>query len=568
MLQHTKYPFFTRHCLKINIIVALTYILVGYINSKLIFPLSSTALIFPAGGIVLGIILVYGMNVIPGMFVGVFTINYAMLALQKNMFFSPNAFVFIVIIFAIGITLQVISGKILIETIVGVNNLLYAPKDIIIFILLAGPVVGCVNALFSTSLIYLFHLISPRILLIGMGNWWVRDCLTRVVFTPLILILFQKPQQVWRERFFPVAIPLFISFIATNIVYGIISKIQPFDLVVWFFLIGGFVFCTLMAILLFIFYGQKKMIQITVEERTKELAEEHARSTLLLESAGDGIFQVNTEFKTTYINTAAANMLGYTVKELLGKNIHEIIHHSHPDGTPYALTDCSTYQSLMDGKTHKLHNEMFWRKDGSSFWINHNNSPLFSNGKVIGAMVIFSDISKQHLNEVKLAHLAMYDTLTGIANRLSFFQELPKAMARAKRNNTLLAVCFMDLDNFKTINDTLGHDVGDKLLQSIVGIMQAIIRETDFIGRLGGDEFGLILENVTSKDEVKHILARYINEICNPIALNDIPIKITVSIGVSIYPDHGGNSSEELVKNADIAMYTAKKNGRNQYVLF
>jgi len=335
----------------------------------------------------------------------------------------------------------------------------------------------------------------------------------------------------------------------------------------WYLFIGGSLFCFLMLCLLFIFNDEKNFFQKKIRDRTRKLAEEHGKNILLLESAGEGICQVDLNGKATYINPAAAKMMGYTPEEMLGKNIHEIAHHSHPDGSPYLLKDCPMYSSLIDGRKHKIHNEMLWRKNGSSFWIDYNSTPLLSNEKIIGAMVLFSDVSKRHEGEVKLAHLAHYDILTDIPNRLFFLQELPKSIARAQRNNSIIAVCFLDLDNFKSVNDTLGHTVGDALLNAIVKILQPVTRGTDFIARLGGDEFGLILENVRKTEEINIIMNRFFEAIHHPIKIDHHAIKISFSIGIALYPDHG-KITEELIKNADIAMYKAKNNGRDQYVIF
>lgn len=567
MSKKTEHIYSWNIFLKLNIILALVYAFFGYLSSLLTLPLSYTAFIWPAAGIALGAILVYGTRILPGIFIGAFSINLHSLLIQHNTIFSPIHIFTITIIFSCGTVFQAVAGRYLLKKTIGLNNSLYVSKNILFFILLIGPVCGCFNAFFSTTLFYLFHFFPRNNLFISMGTWWIGDSLGHVVFTPLFLILFARPAEIWRKRFFPIAIPLFISFLATEIVYIVITEIEPYSPLIWFFLVGGFLFCCLMAIMLFILDSEKGMIQKIVGEKTRELATEHAKNTLLLQSAGEGICQVNTEGKATYINPAAALMLGYTQEELLGKNIHAIAHHSHPDGTPYLPKNCPMLTSLTDGKKHKIHNEMFWRKDGSGFWIDYHSSPLLADEKIIGAVVLFSDVSKRHESEVKLAYLALHDTLTGIPNRLSFLQDLPKAIARAKRNKTLLAVCFLDLDNFKTVNDTLGHSVGDALLKTIVKLLKPLIRETDFMGRLGGDEFALILENVRAKEELNAILNRYLNRIRQPIKINEQVINVTLSIGVALYPGNG-DSSEELLKNADIAMYRAKNMGRDRHEIF
>ncbi|MCX7121082.1 MAG: diguanylate cyclase [Gammaproteobacteria bacterium] len=377
-----------------------------------------------------------------------------------------------------------------------------------------------------------------------------------------------KPKEIKKhywKYFFTLNVLFMLIYAAAGYLTALL--ILPLNLSIWYFLLGGFLFFSLMGGLLLLFDYKKNIFQKKIRKRTHQLAEEHAKNVLLLESAGEGICQIDAKGKTTYINPAAAKMIGYKPEEILGKNIHEIAHHSHPDGKPYLLKDCPMYSSLIDGKKHKIHNEMLWRKDGSSFWVDYNSTSLITSGKIVGAMVLFSDVSLRHEGEVKLAHLAHYDILTDIPNRLFFLQELPKAIARAQRSSAKLAVCFLDLDNFKNVNDTLGHSVGDKLLKLIVTLLQPLIREVDCIARLGGDEFGLILENIRSKEEINMIMNRFFSATDLPAKVEDYVIKVSFSIGIAIYPDNG-NSTEELIKNADIAMYEAKKEGRNRYNIF
>src|SRR3990167_767545 len=354
----------------------------------------------------------------------------------------------------------------------------------------------------------------------------------------------------WKYFFSLHAIFILVYIAAGYLTALVILHYHYSILSIWYLVIGGFLFFCLMLCLLFIFNAEKKFFQKKILIRTKKIAEEHSKNVLLLESAGEGICQIDAKGKATYINPAAAKMLGYTPEEMLGKNIHNMAHHSHPDGTAYSLKDCPMYSSLIDGKKHKIYNEMLWRKDGSGFWIDYNSSPLISKGKIIGAIVLFSDVSRRHEGEVKLAHLAHYDILTGIPNRLFFLQELSKAIARSQRINAMLAVCFLDLDNFKNVNDTLGHTAGDALLKAIVKILLPVMRETDFIARLGGDEFALILENIRSAKDINIIMNRFFTAIHTPIQIPEHKIKITFSVGISCYPANG-NTTEELVKNAD-----------------
>ena len=179
---------------------------------------------------------------------------------------------------------------------------------------------------------------------------------------------------------------------------------------------------------------------------------------------------------------------------------------------------------------------------------------------------------KQSNNELRktkseLEKIAHYDLITNLPNRHSFFEYLEKALARSKRSKTLLAVCFLDLDNFKQVNDNMGHNGGDQLLKAIPEALSPVLRDTDYLARLSGDEFGLILESIQSTQEISRILTRYINTFNQPFSINGYEINISASIGVAVFP-LGGNDAEELLKNADIAMYKAKAAGKNTFIFF
>ncbi len=169
--------------------------------------------------------------------------------------------------------------------------------------------------------------------------------------------------------------------------------------------------------------------------------------------------------------------------------------------------------------------------------------------------------------KVRLSKLAWYDTLTGLANRMLFREILGKALARAQRNGLQVGLLFLDLDNFKVINDTLGHDMGDLLLKTVAERLSQRVREGDTIARLGGDEFTVILEGISRPEDVD-LVARNINKsMTTPFSLNSRELYVTTSIGIALYP-HGGAEADALIKNADTAMYHAKEQGRNNYQLY
>jgi len=181
--------------------------------------------------------------------------------------------------------------------------------------------------------------------------------------------------------------------------------------------------------------------------------------------------------------------------------------------------------------------------------------------------VFDAKLTERKKAEVLLTQLAQFDSLTGLPNRVLFRDRLALAMARAKRNEQLLAVVFIDLDRFKEINDSLGHPAGDEVLQAVAGLLRNLLREVDTIARLGGDEFTLILENVTHIDQIAVVAEKILRVFSEPIVLHRREIFVTASLGITIYP-RDAVGVDTLLQSADIAMYHAKDEGRNTYEFY
>ncbi|MCJ7681405.1 MAG: diguanylate cyclase [Candidatus Aminicenantes bacterium] len=185
----------------------------------------------------------------------------------------------------------------------------------------------------------------------------------------------------------------------------------------------------------------------------------------------------------------------------------------------------------------------------------------------LGGVILIRDISDVKKAEEKLKHMATHDNLTRLPNRLLLNDRLGQALARAKRNNHLVAVMLLDLDNFKHFNDTLGHSAGDFLLKTFAEILQKNIRETDTAARLGGDEFVLVITDLQDLDIARTVATRIIKSLESPLNINAHKIKMGASIGISIYPNDSKND-EDLLKNADVAMYRSKKDGKHCFRFF
>jgi len=208
------------------------------------------------------------------------------------------------------------------------------------------------------------------------------------------------------------------------------------------------------------------------------------------------------------------------------------------------------------------------RKDGSIFPVYLMSDVVMnSEGDVIATITTCEDISERKRNEETINNLAFFDVLTGLPNRALFNDRLRQELAKAHRHNQLLAIMFLDLDRFKVINDTFGHNIGDLFLQSVSERLKCIVREGDTVSRLGGDEFILLFPDIRNIEDATVIAKKIIEKLSEVFVISDKELYITASIGISFSPQNG-NDVETLVKNADTAMYYAKGEGRNNYQFY
>lgn len=300
---------------------------------------------------------------------------------------------------------------------------------------------------------------------------------------------------------------------------------------------------------------------VTEKARAEQaLRDSEERFRLLLESAGEGIYGVDTEGRCTFINGAALAQLGRTHEELIGCDMHALIHHHRADGTAYPAAECALYDAYRRGVTSRRVTETVWRKDGSSFLAEFSVQPLRRDKTVVGAVFVFRDVTHQQALTHRLAHQATHDALTGLVNRSEFERRLERAITDARRGGEH-ALGYIDLDHFKEINDSCGHAAGDQLLREITQRLLTRLRSRDTLARLGGDEFGVLLE---------HCPLHRALEIANDLrdALNDYrfewngrPFSVGLSLGlVPLRP--GSGDMPELLNKADAACYAAKQKGR------
>ncbi|PHS67567.1 MAG: hypothetical protein COB23_10255 [Methylophaga sp.] len=306
-----------------------------------------------------------------------------------------------------------------------------------------------------------------------------------------------------------------------------------------------------------------KTLAKLIEETDKNLFISQSRITLLLDSTAEAIYGLNMNGICTFCNLACLSMLGYKkTSELLSQNMHTLIHHSYADGSPYPVTDCLIYKSFSTGIKVHIDNEVLFRKDGSSFAAEYWSHPIIVDELIIGSVVTFLDITDRKRADKKLSHQASHDALTGLINRFEF-ERRANWLFSIKEDDEEHAMCFLDLDQFKVVNDNCGHVAGDELLRQISMLLQSKVRKSDFLARLGGDEFGLLMEHC-SLDRARKIAESLLKEIQNyQFVWEGNTFKIGVSIGLVVITK-AINNVTELLKQVDAACYIAKDEGRNR----
>lgn len=294
----------------------------------------------------------------------------------------------------------------------------------------------------------------------------------------------------------------------------------------------------------------------------RQLDEERARLAMIVESSNDAIFSVALDDTITSWNKGAEKIFGFSAKEIIGQPIFTLLPPERYDERAEILQSILKGEELCHFETTRL------KKDGNEIYVSLSTSPILAaNGKIIGNSVIARDVTERRNMEAIIRHQAHHDTLTDLPNRQLFMDFLERELAQARRHDTRLALLFLDLNGFKQINDTMGHDCGDRLLKEVAHRLRACIRESDIVARLGGDEFTVLMPDLSHSDDVGIVVKKILSVFERPFKLDAVTVDASTSIGVCMFPDDG-KDSEDLIKKADIAMYDAKGTGKNAYQFY
>ena len=299
-------------------------------------------------------------------------------------------------------------------------------------------------------------------------------------------------------------------------------------------------------------------IKLDVTQYVKQ-REELKESSIVFNNTQEGILITDSKQRILLVNNAFQNISGYTKEELLGKKPSVLKSNKH---------DRIFYKKMW----LSINEKGYWKgkvydqaKDGTIFptWLNIT-AVKDKKGNISKYISIHTNLQDIIENQEKADYLAYHDSLTNLPNRIKLEEHLSHVISVAKRDKSSMSILFIDLDRFKIINDTLGHQVGDRLLQNVASRIKKTLRDTDMVARMGGDEFIVVLETAREKKEAAYVCQKILNTIKDPIKIGEHTLNTSASIGIAMFPSNGDNIST-LVKNADTAMYHAKKEGKNNY---
>jgi diguanylate cyclase (GGDEF)-like protein/PAS domain S-box-containing protein len=294
------------------------------------------------------------------------------------------------------------------------------------------------------------------------------------------------------------------------------------------------------------------------------LLEEKERAQVTLNSIGDAVVSTNIAGQVTYLNAVAEDLTGWSLREAMGHPLEDVFRII--DATSREVAQNPMLLAIRNNRTVALTpNCVLIRRDGVEAAIEDSAAPIHDRGgAVTGAVMVFHDVSAARALTLKMSHLAQHDSLTGLPNRVLLNDRLSEAINLSSRYQRKLAVLFLDLDRFKHINDSLGHVVGDRLLQSVARRLVSCVRSSDTVSRQGGDEFVVLLWEVRHAEDASVTAGKILDAIRKPHYINEHELNVTGSIGIVTYPDDA-TDAETLLKKADLAMYHAKQTGRDSY---
>ncbi len=704
-----------------QLVVAVAYLLSGVIIHHMFKSSVVASAIWPGSGLALTALLIGGRRFIWGVFFGSLLLN----ALSQDSLFVIGGM-------TLANVLEALLGYLLLSRherlfIISLSSL----SGYLMLIVWGGCVASLLGAFIGSSTLLLAGFAAKADYLNVALHWWMGDMLGVTLFTPWILTWWQpRSTKFMDKQLFGGLLLVGMTFAISQIVFlGWLEEYVSdtpkgylmFLCVSWIAirldnrwvtfavimiaiqaLFGaykevGFFAHDIAKAALFNFWAYILILSMVgttistyiseIRRKEEQLRDNATRFQTILNSMSEGLHGIGRDGEIIFENPAATAMLGRDAQEMLGQSAHILMHHTRGDGSPYPPSECHIYATLNDGAPRHITDEVFWRKDGTSFPVDYiSTSMRNAAGEIIGAVVsfrditermraeenlritasvfdnsqeailindannniidanpaftritgylreevlgrnpkllssgrqdktfyalmwqslsqkkawrgeiwnrrksgevyaeqlsisaicdnndnvlryvaVFSDISHVKEHEAELSHIAHYDALTGIPNRVLLADRMRQAIAQTARENNMMAVCYLDLDGFKPVNDTLGHEAGDQVLIEVAKRIGNTIRGGDTVARLGGDEFVALLLGQKKGEDCLAMLERLLTVIAQPIDVKGQFVTLGASVGVSIYPRDEENP-DILIRQADRAMYEAKQSGKNRF---
>jgi len=293
----------------------------------------------------------------------------------------------------------------------------------------------------------------------------------------------------------------------------------------------------------------------------------HEYIDTLMESTDEGIIGVDRDLCCTFVNQAAMDMLGFSASEMQGQDIHALIQHSSEDGSQLQKKDSKITRSINEERGFRVASAVLWTKLNRCIHVRYSSNPTYEHGEISGAVLVFRNMSESVAMASQMDYLASHDALTGLHNRYEFDQQLKQALKSAKLKNERHVLFYMDLDQFKVVNDTSGHLAGDELLKQLSRVLQKEVRNGDTLARLGGDEFGVLLKNC-DLNQARQIAKKLQRAVRNfRFHMEDKTFSIGVSTGIVEITAYS-QADADVLSLADSACFLAKEEGRNRIHIY
>jgi diguanylate cyclase (GGDEF)-like protein/PAS domain S-box-containing protein len=301
--------------------------------------------------------------------------------------------------------------------------------------------------------------------------------------------------------------------------------------------------------------GFVSLVGITAVLRWRALERERRRTEHILDATGEGVYGLDLDGVITFANPSCSRLLGWSADDLLGRHHHDVLRHTMPGAPGFDRDECPTCAVVDAGTGDTVRDHQLTRRDMTTFAVELRALPLSADGDAGGTVVSFRDVSRQ----VELVHQASHDALTGLPNRHLLDDRLDQAIARGRRSGRLAGCIFVDLDQFKSVNDELGHAVGDRILVETAARCRRAVRPGDTVARYGGDEFVVVCDGLVGPGDAVAVARRLLEQFAEPFDVGGHDLRLVPSVGVATAASGTGGAA--LLRQADAAMYAAKRAG-------